>query len=227
LLDLDDTLYPQSQWLHGAWERVANVGGTLGVEPDFFRRTLEDVAAEGSDKGMIIDRALERVGAKEIPVRIFVDALRDFEPIELLPYPGIRRSLRSLASVVPIALVTDGDPTIQRSKLKALRLESAFDLVVLSDELGRSRRKPDPAPLIRASRILGIAPAACVYVGDRPTKDVAAARAARMRSIRTRTGEYRDLPDVPRPWMTVRSVPEAVERISPALPAVRAERHRR
>jgi hypothetical protein len=98
--------------------------------------------------------------------------------------------------------------------LRSLRLQKAFDAVVFSDELGRGRRKPHPAPLVRAARLLRVDPARCVYIGDRPEKDVAAALAARMRSVRVRTGEYARAPDLPRAWMTVRDVPSAASRLA-------------
>jgi putative hydrolase of the HAD superfamily len=150
-------------------------------------------------------------------VRPLVDALRDFEPAELVLYPRARDALKSLAFAVPVALVTDGDPKIQRAKLRALRLGGIFDAVVISDEIGRLLRKPHPASLIHAARRLRVEPTSCVYIGDRPAKDVAAARAARMRAIRVRTGEYRWSPDVPVPWATARDLSSAVDRIRPLL----------
>ncbi|WP_204745578.1 HAD family hydrolase [Glycomyces paridis] len=45
-----------------------------------------------------------------------------------------------------------------------------------SDEVGR--RKPDPALVLAASRALGVDPGECWFVGDKPWRDVRAARAA-------------------------------------------------
>ncbi|WP_051704341.1 HAD family hydrolase [Glycomyces sp. NRRL B-16210] len=45
-----------------------------------------------------------------------------------------------------------------------------------SDEVGR--RKPDPALVLAATRALGVDPAECWFVGDKPWRDVKAARAA-------------------------------------------------
>ena len=46
-----------------------------------------------------------------------------------------------LEGFVPIAVVTDGDPTSQLAKLAALGLADAFDAVVISDVFGRAYRK--------------------------------------------------------------------------------------
>ena len=111
---------------------------------------------------------------------------------------------------VAVGLVCDGDARIQRNKLRALGLESHFDIVVFADELGREHRKPSPVSLLAALTGLGVTARDAVFVGDRPERDVAAASAAGMRAIRVRTGKYAQLPDDPRPWATA---PDAVAAI--------------
>ena len=217
LLDLDDTIYPQSAWLSGAWEDIARAASALGADGEALCRALHAEAAHGSDRGRIIDGALAAIGADDVPVGPLVDVFRRHRPGRLWPYPGAGEALQFLMSRVRVALVTDGDPAVQRGKLRALHLEHAFDAVVLSDELGRSFRKPHPAPLLRAAMALGVDRRACVVIGDRPAKDVAAAAAARMRAVRVRTGEYGRYPDVPRPWRAARDLTQAVRQILPFL----------
>jgi putative hydrolase of the HAD superfamily len=200
LFDLDDTLFEQRHWLDGAWRAVSRAASAWGVDADALHRALLDVAAEGSDRGRIVDRAVARVGAGAVPVGPLVDAFRAHRPATLPLLPCAREALAGLRSRVPVGLVTDGDVAVQRAKLAALALDDAFDVVVLSDELGRGFRKPHPAPFLTALDRLGVRAAATVHVGDRPEKDVAGALAAGLRPVRVRTGEYRHLPDRPRPW---------------------------
>jgi putative hydrolase of the HAD superfamily len=211
LFDLDDTLYPQRSWLTGAWRAVATKAADYRVEPDALLRALLAVASEGSDKGRIVNRALALVGAPDVPVEPLVDAFRSHAPERLDTYPGTHRALTRLSRQVRIGLVTDGDPTIQRNKLRALGLGSRFHTVVFSDELGRDHRKPDPRPFEVALAELGARPADAVFVGDRPEKDVAGAQAVGIRAIRVRTGEFATKPDVPSPWASVRDVVAAIE----------------
>jgi len=211
LFDLDDTLYEQRRWLAPAWAAVAAAAAPYGVDGDAFTRTLVAVAAGGSDRGRIIDRALARMPATDdVPLAPLLAAFRSSVPERLSLYPGVREALRSLRDEVPIGLVTDGDVAIQRAKLRLLALDDAFDAVVLSDELGRERRKPHPAPFMAALATLGARPGDAVHVGDRPDKDVRGAIAVGMRAIRVRTGEYAALPDDPAPWRSARDVPDAV-----------------
>ena len=76
------------------------------------------------------------------------------------------------------------------------------DVVVLSDELGRSFRKPHPAPFGQALRLLGADPGRSFFIGDHPDRDIAGAQHVGMRAIRVRTGEYASQPDVVTPWRT-------------------------
>lgn len=218
LFDLDDTLYPQDIWLATAWDAVADEAACAGVDRAAFRSALGDVAAEGSGKGRIIDRAADRIGA-DVDVGHLVETFRTCEVRLMSPYAGVTRALENLQRCFRTGLVTDGDPRIQRGKLHALRLERSFDAVVFSDEAGREFRKPSPVPLLRAARRLGVDPSECVYVGDRPDKDVAAAQAANMRAVRVRTGEYAALPDEPPPWLSVESVPVAIKLLNATRPS--------
>ena len=217
LFDLDDTLYEQAQWLDGAWRAVARMGPPL-IEERALLAALRTVAAEGSDRGRIIDRALAAVGRGDLAVAPFVEAFRRFRPDVLAPYPGVDACLTALGNAVPLGLVTDGDPALQASKLAALGLAHHFQVVVYSDELGgRGMRKPAPAPFLAALEQLGVDPAESVYVGDRPDKDVAGALATGMRAIRVLTGEYRDAPSEPEPWLTVDRVAELAPVLGPLL----------
>jgi len=210
LFDLDDTLYDQRAWLAGAWQAVAAAATAFGVAPAELAAALAQIAAEGSDRGRIIDRALERVGWAGVPVEPLVQAFRSHAPEHLPAYPGVPAALARLRARCPIGLVTDGDPGIQRAKLRALGLCDAFDAVVLSDELGRQYRKPHPAPFRAALSALGVAPEEAVFVGDRPDKDMAGAAAAGMACIRVLTGEYAQLPDTVAPLVTAPGVAAAI-----------------
>ena len=219
LFDLDDTLYPQSSWLDGAWNAVARAAAEHGADRRLVRRALALVAAEGSDCGRIIDRALA-LAAPAVPAEPLVAAFRAFEAGALEPYPGVRTALAELRALVPIGLVTDGDVEIQRRKLRALGLEPAFDAVVLSDALGREHRKPSAAPFRAALGELGVPADEAVYVGDHPGKDVVGATAAGLRTIRVLTGEHAAKPAPLAPWAIASDVFEAIELVRPLVACV-------
>lgn len=216
VVDLDDTLYCQAAWLEGAWDAVAAEGARHGLDARALGRALRAIAAEGSARGRIIDRALESLSA-DTPVEPLVDAFRAYEAERLTLHEGVREALERIRARVPVALVTDGDVRIQRAKLRSLRLEDAFDAVVFSDELGRAYRKPHPAPFHAAIDRLGVAATGAVYIGDHPDKDVVGATVAGMRVVRVRTGEYRDVASRAPAWAEAGSFAEAVALVEPLL----------
>ena len=224
-VDLDDTLFPQAEWLAGAWRAVADRAGQLGLDGVALLPHLRRLAAEGTDGGDIIDRALACIGQPpDAHVAALVAAFTAHSPARLTPYPGAGPALAALARRLPVVCITDGNPRIQRAKLAALGLEDAFDHVVISDELGgRGLRKPHPAPFRRALELLALDPGQVVHVGDRPAKDVLGATGAGIRSVRVRTGEYAGVPDQEglHPWRTVATFAEAVDLCLTAAGGVR------
>jgi putative hydrolase of the HAD superfamily len=219
LVDLDDTLYPQAEYLGLAWFAVAERGARLGLDRARLLAALTTVAARGSARGGIIDDAVRLVGGERAGdaaggpdhlVSELVAAFHAVRPSRLTPYPGVPAALRELRSRVPIALVTDGAVAGQRAKLAALGLADAFDAVVLSDAWGRGFRKPHPLPFRTALHHLGVDAAAAVMIGDRPDKDVAGAAAVGMRTIRVRSGEYGSHPDHPDTWLSFRTATAAL-----------------
>jgi HAD superfamily hydrolase (TIGR01549 family) len=108
--------------------------------------------------------ALWRIGADGVPVEPLVAAFR--------VCPGVREALARLRTVVRTGLVTDGETGGQRAKVRALGLEDLFDVIVYSDDLGRSRRKPHPAPFQHALARLGVPEGAAVMIGDLRVPDI-------------------------------------------------------
>jgi len=217
-IDLDDTLFPQSAWLAGAWAAVAAAAVPYGV-PDLLP-SLVSIAAEGSDKGAIIDRALESLGVDGADFTFaLVAAFSTWAPSTLDLYPGARDALVRLRSDgLTLAVITDGNPVVQRSKLRALGLFALVDHVIISDEIGgRATRKPSPEPFLRALQLCGCAADEAVHIGDRPAKDVVGAAGVGMRAIRVRTGEYADTPDgEPTPWRTADTFANAASLLASA-----------
>lgn len=219
LVDLDDTLYPQAEFLSLAWRAVAERGARYGLDPDALVAALGADAAHGSARGGVIDRAVARIGGSPTHVPALLTAFRAVHPSRLTPYPGVAAALAELRGYVPLALVTDGEVAGQRRKLAALGLDGMFDIVVFSDRWGRERRKPHPRPFQEALRGLGVGPAEAVMIGDRPDKDVAGAAAVGMRAIRVGTGEYSARPDHPDTWARLDSFAAAVAHLLAYLPA--------
>lgn len=93
--------------------------------------------------------------------------------------PGAREVLVALAHL-PRALCTNKPRVTTLALLEGLGIDTLFDAVVAAGDV--AYHKPHPAPLQRASELLGVPCERLVLVGDGP-QDVECARAAGARSI--------------------------------------------
>ena len=89
-----------------------------------------------------------------------------------------------------LGIITDGRPDGQRAKILALGLDSLFDEIIITDELGgtEARKPSDKAFLLmheRLNKISGerIDYSEMCYVGDNTAKDFIAPESLLMRAI--------------------------------------------
>jgi phosphoglycolate phosphatase len=98
-----------------------------------------------------------------------------------LPYPGAGDCLAALhAAGLPLAVVTNKQHRFALALMQRLGWAAWLQAIVGGDTL--PERKPHPAPLLHACKLLGAAPQRCLMVGD-SLNDVAAAHAAGLRII--------------------------------------------
>ena len=125
--------------------------------------------------------ALAQVGADEDLAEVmsqqYVDSQRSGHPLR----PGAAHLVRQLAATVPVVVVTNGPPDIQRLKLAQTGLGGLFSGVVISGELGIG--KPHPGVLLHALDLVQSSPGRAVMVGDSWERDVEGALSAGVRPI--------------------------------------------
>ena len=104
-------------------------------------------------------------------------------------------------------VVTNKPQVLAGSLLGALNLRPSRDCLVGGDTL--PERKPHPAPLLHAARILDVPAQRCIYVGD-AERDIQAGRAAGMRTIAARYGYLSDPQEADR-WQADHVIDSPVE----------------
>jgi putative hydrolase of the HAD superfamily len=109
-----------------------------------------------------------------------VHAYRSHRPrLHLLP--DAARCLDALERAgIAMGLVTDGDPSVQRSKVDALGLHGRFVVERYTWDAGAALQKPHASafePALEVLARLGLHANETLYVGDNPTKDFVGARA--------------------------------------------------
>lgn len=111
----------------------------------------------------------------------------------LAPYEGICECLLELRGMgLKLAVVTDATRANTISRLERTGLAHFFDLVVTYDDAGK--RKPSPDSIRLALDRLGLRPEDALFVGDSPSRDVAAGKAIGTETAYAAYGDknYRD-----------------------------------
>ena len=217
LIDLDDTLYSEHDYVRSGFRHVAaTLSAECGTPAAELASFLESrLATQG--RGRLFDDLLVAHGMPATPenVKRLIDAYRDHRPAIALA-ADVKRTLEQLRRQFVIGIVTDGLESIQRRKTDALGLAGMVDTIVYCWEHGEP--KPSPRGFELALEQLGGAPAAAV-VGDNVHHDLPAAVALGTPFIRIRGGRLQadETPAVPIPVVEVGSfcdVPKAIASVA-------------
>jgi phosphoglycolate phosphatase len=101
-------------------------------------------------------------------------------------FPGVAELLDTIeARGMKWGIVTNKAERLARPLIALLGYGARSACVIGGDTTGKI--KPDPAPLLAASRAIGVEARECIYVGD-DERDIAAARAAGMGAVAVRYG---------------------------------------
>lgn len=191
ILDLDDTLYPEADFVRSGFRAVAaSLGPTLGIEPEALEDRLAAlVAAHG--RGDTFNRLLDSFGADSPElVDQCVRVYREHRP-QLELYPGVREMLQGLQPR-PLYLVTDGDPQVQAGKIEALEIAPFFRECLRTWTFGREAGKPSLTCFARIRDAEEADWPSMVYVGDDPAKDFVSLNAVGAVTVRVHTGRHAD-----------------------------------
>lgn len=184
ILDMDDTLYREHDYVRSGFHAVAeHLSTRFGVSVDELYDAMVLVLQQGG-RGRVFDHvcAMFRLDAS---ISELVSVYRDHKPAISL-YADAKQLLNAAQErSVQLGLITDGNSRMQWNKIKALGLEKWIASIVVSDDLGGPDVwKPHPLPYETAARQLGVPLHECVYVGDNPHKDFITARRLGMGTIR-------------------------------------------
>ena len=193
LLDLDGTLADTAPDMAAALNRLRREEGR---EPLPYAAVRPQVSHGGA--------ALVRLAFGEPPPdeferlrQRFLALYREDLARDTALFAGFPFVLETLeAAGVPWGVVTNKPGWLTEPLMAALGLETRAACIVAGDTL--PERKPHPAPLLLAARLAGVSPDECIYAGD-AERDIAAGRAAGMRTVAVRFGYLADGED-PAAW---------------------------
>lgn len=185
LVDLDGTLYVQAPVRLAMAAELSLLGwSSLGLLRRFRREQelLRELELEGDPFQLQLERTAAALGTSPSAIEASVRDWMIERPAKWLALFKRRALLAEIeafrAGGGRTALVSDYPA---RRKLEALGASALFDVVVASGEPnGPLRLKPHPSGVLNAAAALGVDPAHCLVIGDRPDADGKAAAAAGM-----------------------------------------------
>jgi putative hydrolase of the HAD superfamily len=182
ILDLDDTLYPRADFMRSGFEAVARyVAHSWRLDRDAVLFALS-VAHTTGLRGREFQFMCEEHRLPLSVVPALVDVFRAHQP-SLVLHAEVRRALRTLRrDGWAVAVLTNGDPGVQRNKVAALGLEPFVDHLIYAEEHAPGG-KPDPAVFEVALNRLQLSASRCVAVGDDPVRDIGGAASVGLRTI--------------------------------------------
>jgi len=123
-------------------------------------------------------------------------------------FEGVSQMIEALvAAKLPWGVVTNKSKRFAEPLTQAMPLFKSAAVVISGDTTPYA--KPHPEPLLEAARRLGIAPTACVYVGD-DERDIVAGHAAGMKTVAATYGYLGAQSDVQK-WQAHASIQSPLE----------------
>lgn len=175
VFDLDDTLFPEHEFVESGFQAVSNwlqaeysLPGFFEVAWHFFR--------EGK-RNNVFNLTLEELGFEyeRSLIQELLQIYRKHKPIISL-HEDAKWAITYFKKYYKLGIITDGYLLTQQNKVEVLKIEPSFDAIVYSDLYGRENWKPSLVPYQKVMSILGCQGNKCVYVADNPDKDFITAK---------------------------------------------------
>jgi len=193
IFDLDDTLYPEIEFVMSGFRTVAKViSQDFGFDTDKIYGLLIEAFEE--NRKFVFSRVLEYLEIyNEDYLNKLISIYRIHKP-EIHLYKDAEEMLPYLKEHFLLGLITDGFPTTQKLKVQALNIERYFNSIIYTGEKGENYSKPSISPFIDMLNKFHIQPNEAIYIGDNIEKDFKGPKDLGMISIRIlrENGIYRD-----------------------------------
>ena len=171
VFDLDDTLYPEIDYVKSGFAVVArDAKDKLGIENanEILMRLFSENTCGVFDRFVSENKLDSDISAR------FIELYRNHIPNITLSNETKNALAKLRKKGYKLGIITDGRPQGQRNKILSLGLENMVDKIIITDELGGVEyRKPNPKAFEIMCDALGVSSDEMIYVGDNPRKDFA------------------------------------------------------
>ncbi|NBP06554.1 MAG: HAD family hydrolase [Bacteroidetes bacterium] len=186
IFDVDDTLYPEREFVGGGFRAVADYLTTV-----YSGKSVEEIQQfmlanmDANGRGHVFDDTLRWL---QLDVPQYLSTLLFIYRTHIPGAIKMDADMRDLIvrlreNDVKLGIITDGIYVTQKNKTDVLLRDIPFDCVIHTDTLGTRGWKPSTEPFRVATNLLRVNPEDGVYIGDNPVKDFAGARNLGMKTI--------------------------------------------
>lgn len=192
IFDLDDTLYPEMEFVKSGFRKVAEI-----IEKDsdlpidhIFEMLMKEFSR---DRKFVFDRVLKEIGIyNKSYILKLVEIYRTHRP-DIKLYDDAKEILEALKDKFYLGIITDGFPITQKLKIEALGIEKYFNKIIYTWERGKDYSKPSSGPFIDMLEFFSFDAKDAVYIGDNVEKDFKGPKEIGIFTIRIiREGIYKD-----------------------------------
>ncbi len=183
VFDLDDTLFPEIDWVKSALKHCAEIiSERYSIDSEkVYTSFIKGLNERG--RGQVFYKSLVQLGVPdpEEVKQYLIYRYRTHKPQLELP-PEVRETLLELkARGCKLGIITDGVLSAQMNKVEALGLNRIMDAVLYTEVLGYESRKPSVLPFQVMKFWLG--EGEFYYIGDNPERDFTGANIAEYHTV--------------------------------------------
>jgi len=192
IFDLDDTLFPEREYVLSGFQAVDDSISANCSVPGFFEKAV--IFFNEGKRGNIFNLVLDDLGISydETFISKMINIYREHKP-RISLYDDAAWAMSYFRGKKQLGIITDGYLVAQKSKIDALQISFSLDAIIYSDEFGRNNWKPSLTPYLKMMEALGRKGEECVYIADNPIKDFIAAKNLEWQTIQI----YRELGEYP------------------------------
>lgn len=195
IFDLDNVLFDESTYIFYAYYSIAvflskkscfseqqihnRLVEYFGQKTSMYPKLFNDIVSEFGFEQTIVPEILDIYSSVDAPIELFSD-VENF--ILELRKCGLKT-----------ALVTNGNVKTQRNKIRLLRIEKKFDLILCARENKYGLEKPDKGVYLEVLEKLGSEAKSTLCIGDNPYVDFFGAKKLGMITVRVLRGEFKSI----------------------------------
>jgi putative hydrolase of the HAD superfamily len=198
LFDIDDTLFPSTEFAESARRNAIRAMISMGIhkeENELYAMLIDIIKKKGSNYQNHFDLLCRELGEKR-PARYIAAAVGAYHNTKtaIQPYPEVPKTLLSLReSGYKLYIASNGEAIKQWDKLIRLQLAIYFEDVFVSEELGEEKSQ---SFFRKALKRIGCKPEEALMVGDREDADIVPAKAIGIKTARMLSGKFKSNPSV-------------------------------